>query len=110
MDDVFSAQKLKPPVPLVIDVNDHCREAGEISVTILKLNPRIRPRAFAGTKHHPPIVARILFEQQELKRPARLAVAAPESGRYDSGIVQDEDVSRSDVFDKVGKRLVSECS
>jgi len=60
-------------------------------------------RAFARAQHDPPVILRNFFKQEYFELSTRMRVQSPEPRRNHTGIVQDEDVSGTQVVEQVAK-------
>src|ERR1041385_8936584 len=66
----------QPPMAFVVLVDHDRAFAAVVALKIEQTNFRSDSRAFSGTYHRPPIVRRVLFEQQQFKLSAAASVDA----------------------------------
>ena len=56
-----------------------------------------------GTQHDPPIVDRVLLEQQDLKLPARVRIHAAEAGGDHARVVEHQEIAGLQVLEQVAE-------
>ena len=67
----------------VVRFKDSGAHFGRMAILVAENDLRSHPRPFPGTEHDPPIVGRVLLEQQDFKPPVRVRIHAAEaSGDY----------------------------
>ena len=88
---------------VIIGFNDCGTNAAWLAIGFAKNNLRADAGIFAGTQHHPPIVRRNFFQQQDLKLPAGFGVDTAQSRRNHARIVQRQHVARSQKIQQGGE-------
>jgi hypothetical protein len=85
----------------IVFVKHRGMHAAWLAMRIPEDDLRSCARPFARAQHDPPIVDRILFEQQNLKLSARVRIDAAEAGRDHARVVEDQQIAGLQVLREV---------
>jgi hypothetical protein len=92
--DVRRTEKSQPPMAFTVHFHDRGANPGDW-VVAWKNDLRSDAGAFAGAQHHPPIVGRAFFNQQDFKFATGPCVRAAQPGGNHARLVENEHVARA---------------